>query len=168
MQQLNKLTTDYSPSEDRLCLMGQDNAGQVYRLWVTRRLADILFQTLLEWLIQQNTAFAKSDLVQSFEQEKAAQALASQDTVPVSRDSANCSWLVDNIDITRGEDAVLLVFKGLKTEEASVAFRPMELRQWLAINYRVYQAAEWPLTVWPSWIAEQGEPENLPDAVHLH
>ena len=36
--------------------------------------------------------------------------------------------------------------------EYSIGFAPTGLRQWLAIVYRHYESAQWPLEIWPQWI----------------
>jgi len=84
---LTQLTTDYSIEEDRLCLTGRDETGGIYILWLTRRLADRLFHTSVDWLQKQKATHAGSDLIQTFEQEHAVGEIEPQ----VSRAAQNWS-----------------------------------------------------------------------------
>lgn len=99
MPMLTQLTTDYSIEEDRLCLTGRDEAGGIYILWLTRRLADRLFHTSVDWLQKQKATYVGSNLVQTFEQEHAVSEIERQAPVSASTASSSSTWLVNNIDV---------------------------------------------------------------------
>jgi hypothetical protein len=154
MTLLIQLTTEYSTEEDRLCLTGRDEAECVYKLWLTRRLADRLFYTSIDWLQkQQQTTHVRSNLVQTFEQEHAVAEIEPQARVSAPTESSSSTWLVNNVDLCNKKGGgLILVFKDAHDQDASVAFETIELRQWLSICCKVYQAAGWPLEIWPSWM----------------
>ena len=168
MPLLLKLTTDYLENEDRLRLVGQDDGGHVYQLWLTRRLADRLFHSVLDWLKKQNAVHVGSDLFQTFEQDRAVGKIEPLNRVNASSGDGTSSWLINNIDITRGDEAIVLVFKSAGDQEASFALRTKELRQWLSICCKGYQKAEWPMDVWPSWMIDYQEPDMLPATALVH
>ena len=157
MPLLIKLTTEFSETEDRLCLKGRGEDDHIYELWLTRRLGDRLFRAMLDWLQQQNAALGSNDLFQTFEQEKAASNL--EPTEAVKAESLPIkSWLIHNIDITKAKEGIVLTFKDCADLNASLAMSPTEARQWLAICFHHYQKAEWPTMVWPAWMTSDKEP----------
>lgn len=169
MKLLTKLTTEYSEHEDRLCLTGQDSAGNVYRLWITRRLADRLFANLVGVLDKRTAGKVGADLMQSFAQEQAVQAIEPQEKVAMSEGlEAPASCLVDNVDITPTDAGLLLVFKQGSDPAASIGFVSAELRQWLFICRNVYKTADWPMVVWPDWIDGDGELSTAAGNVAVH
>lgn len=152
MHLLTQLTTDYSTEEDRLCLTGRDETGCIYELWLTRRLADRLFHASTDWLQKQKATHVESDLIQTFEQEHAVGEIEPHARVSASTESSLSTWLVNNVDIIMSAEGLALIFKDAHDRYVSIAFQTIELRQWLSICCKVYQAAEWPLEIWPSWM----------------
>ena len=165
---LVKVTTHYSDHEDRLCLTGQDADEHVYEMWLTRRLADRLFSLLIDWLEKQKTGQTGSDLIQGFEQERAVGHIEPQAKVSATTDQQHVKWLIDNIDITKGDDALVMTFKASTDQEASLAMKTIELRQWLNICSNAYKQADWPLTPWPHWINLDRIPDTIPDLAQIH
>src|SRR5690554_6134022 len=122
-QPLHRVTTQYVANEDRLRLAGQLANGHTCVLWITQRLANRVLGHLLQWLEQRPIAASSDDApasaaaanpqrrteLQRFAQQSAAAGIPKQQAVTI--DEAHCSYLVDNIDLTRGEQAVRLVFK---------------------------------------------------------
>ncbi len=158
---INRMTSRYSPEEDRLCLLseyadpdlGENNSAT---LWLSQRLLLRLVPVLIECL--QLGAKSLYAGVQDFAQQKAC---AEQVYEPaVVEKQTSLSWLVKEVDIQHGENSVGLVFKGTQGESAQLILSEVQLRQWLAILYGQFCCAEWPRDTWPKWI----EPE-LTEAV---
>ncbi|MCV6577308.1 MAG: hypothetical protein OIF58_16420, partial [Cohaesibacter sp.] len=163
-----RITTDYSFQEDRIQLVGHDEAGQVYQLWLTRRLSDRLLALLIEGLDPQDKATYSLDMMQSFEQEKAVHQIEATAPVTLSNEQAPLCWLVNNVDITRSPEGVVLVFKDDGDLEATLPLQVIELRQWLSICYKIYKTAEWPMRLWPAWITPDYGVSAQSDSVPLH
>lgn len=170
MADLQRITTQYIESEDRLRLAGElvDGAPQV--LWLTQRLLQRLLPVLFKQLQGQgagaDTSYA--DLLHSFAQQSARAELVPQPPVQVSPSSA--AWLVLSVDIAPSDGGVRLTFKGepdQPDQQASLALTALPLRQWLGILHDAYGTAEWPLQVWPQWLQESSAPAAAPAAL-LH
>lgn len=147
---LQRLTTVYIPAEDRIRISAEDNSGRVVVLWLTQRIMKRLVPTLVEWHEKRMGNLIGADIRQSFAQTSAASRLAPQP--PVDSEASVDAGAVESIDIKRGADAVLLVFKTRRIEPAEVAFSDLTMRQWLDIVYRVCAAAEWTSIPWPAWV----------------
>lgn len=159
MAALQKITTTYSESEDRLCLAGQNAAGDTTTLlWLTQRMANRLVQTLTEWLeteVDGKLAAMPSDLRQAWVQETAMRQL--EPTTPVRVAQGAMTLLVLAVDLTRDGQRYRIVFRcpdGEAENDPSLSLSSTELRQWLAILRSLYQAAGWPLASWPSWMEQ--------------
>ncbi len=170
-QPLHRLTTQYVATEDRLRLAGQLADGQACVLWLTQRLANRALGHLLQWLEQRPMVASSDDTptpvapanpqrqteLQRFAQQSAAAGIPKQEAVAI--EEPHCTYLVDNIDLTRGERGVRLVFKppvdsGLPV--CSLTLGADALRQWVTIVYRQYRLAGWNLQGWPEWMKERG------------
>jgi hypothetical protein len=88
----------------------------------------------------------------SFAQQAALQEMTPQP--PVAAGPASVSWLVREVDIRPGAEALHLTFKNATAQQVSVHFVGNALRQWLAILHHAYGAAQWPAEVWPAWMSE--------------
>lgn len=149
---LQRVTTEYVDTEDRLRLSGELPGGQTQVLWLTQRLIERLVPHLCGWLEQQTAAGAPMDLVQEFAQQAAQARLEPQARVQAQAGAQ--SWLVQAIDLTIGEGAITLLFKPeISGAAVSRLTLPAEaMRQWLAIVLAQYQLAQWPLQAWPDWM----------------
>lgn len=174
MTELQRITTIFVDSEDRIRLAGEGAAGQALLLWLSQRLLNRVLPHLCAWLEHQAPATAHSytdaaraEVLQSFAQLAALAALLPQAPVPSHAPSG--AWLVHSVDVTTGEHAVTLTFKaavGETHEPATLTLPEQALRQWLNILHDQYIAAEWPLTLWPEWVAQ---PQSSPThAARLH
>jgi hypothetical protein len=165
MLNLQKITSEYSDTEDRIRITGEDNQGSSVSLWFTARLLSRLLPHLLDWLTEQtentipsakkilNRDDQASDFLQGFAQQAAISDLSPQS--PVQDSSRTLTWLVKEVDIRNTEPAaILLAFKNEQLEEAAIYFQAQELRQWLSILYELWLQTEWPAAFWPSWIVE--------------
>jgi hypothetical protein len=100
-----------------------------------------------------------------FAQQKA---LAAQVPVAPVAPPANAeSWLAERAAISRSRQALTVTFESSDGQAASLFLAPVAVHQWLAIVYRAYRSAQWPMDIWPAWLTENLEPAPLlPRALH--
>ena len=176
MIHLQRITTEYVETEDRIRLSGQAEKNASIVLWLTQRLLSQVISHLLGSIEQQSLNIANTDssnpapassLMQGFAQQLAQAELASE--LPVQTAAAAQSWLVLEVDITLSpEGTLVLVFKreagntALQegAEKATLTLEAKQLRQWLGIVHSQWQKARWPLTLWPPWMDEQASSDN--------
>ena len=177
MAELQRITTQYVETEDRLRLAGENADGEALVLWLTQRLINRLLPHLCAWLERQTPvddthvygAAVQAELIQSFAQQAAVVALAPQ--TPVRSTAQSRSWLVHAVDVTTGDQAVTLTFKDTAATggaPATLTLADLPLRQWLTILHDQYAAAQWPLTVWPAWALDAPSParQAIPAVLH--
>lgn len=167
MTELEKLTSEYIPLEDRIRLNGQISGDRIVTIWLTQRMLTLLIPHLIDWIDKKNKADGKigrsrdetiSDIVQSFAQETAIFNLTKQDQTPVRACGSNDHLLVNSIDITQGDQAIKVGFRSdaihdeLKLIDLTMAHEP--LRQWLHILYAQSREGGWDLRCWPEWMNE--------------
>lgn len=166
MRQLQRVTTEYVDSEDRIRISGACADGALVQLWLTRRLVDRLLPMVLRWL-GSDAGDTRGAIMQEFEQQAARDAMAPLPAVQAQDDS---SMLVQAVDVSGGDSALGLAFRSsIKPDDSPVYQIVLErqpLRQWLSIVHDQYRKAEWPLDVWPAWIVSAGEP--IAPGVPLH
>ncbi len=163
---LDRITTEYIDTEDRIRLSGQYADGAAVVIWLTRRLIQRLVPVLLEWLQQQHrqdVAVPHAEILQGWAQQAARAGLTIQP--PVQATAARSAWLVDSIDFTPAPEGVVLTFKSANDQRAMLTLPAAALRQWLNIVYDAYVRAEWPRAVWPDWISEAAVPVQTPSVV---
>lgn len=139
-----------------------DESGKidVVTIWLTQRLLNLLLPILFEWLQDRSAVASKNpsgdrqtnEFLQGFAQQAATEQIPQQP--PVQSQADTLSWLVREVDIGRGPEGVKLSLKGHNGEEASLSLEQGQLRQWLSIVHNGWVRAEWPKTIWPSWILE--------------
>ena len=175
MAELQRITTEFVDAEDRIRLAGEDAGGDALVLWLTQRLLNRLVAHLCAWLeqriptnIHHYAAAAQAEVIQSFAQQAALAALEPQP--PVQSSVQSRAWLVHSVDIASGDQGVMLTFKAAEAGSpcATLTLQDQPLRQWLNILHDQYQKAEWPLTVWPEWMAAPQPVSAPPHAVILH
>ena len=155
-------------------MSGLNENQEVLTFWLTRRLADRLFVLLLNWLDSRNAGQSGADMLQSFEQQAALSSLAPaappfphrEPRPEAGRLSDNL--LIENVDVTKGDSGVILAFKDASGQEAKLALTLTELRQWLAICCKTYQAANWPMAIWPRWMLPEPEAEARSAITRIH
>lgn len=163
---LQRVTTEYDETEDRIRLCGEREDGTAVVVWLTQRLLRRLLPMLLEWLEQQGADMPRADLLLGLAQQAAQAELAPQQPVQAAPDSA--TWLAQAVDLTRTPGGVGLVFRGDGDgEAATLTLATTPLQQWLGIVHQAYGKAEWPVDLWPEWLREAARPA-LPQATVLH
>ena len=178
---LQKFTTEFIPEEDRLRLSGEVEGGQQVVLWLTQRLLRRVVPHLCAWLEKQPLPGASAARPQALELEReqihhiaqqAAQgALQAQKQAPVQAppDAFNGLVQIVKLETLGGRLQLVLRVEQEPAMEFSVAFAPTGLRQWLGIVYRHYESAQWPLEIWPQWMALRATPgQDQPVSAVLH
>jgi hypothetical protein len=181
MTHLQRITTEYVDTEDRIRLSGEAGKNTSIVLWLTQRLLSNIISHLLELIEKQSPNLANtgssnptptSSLMQEFAQQLAQAELAPE--LPVKATADTQSWLVLEVDITLStEGTLMLVFKHETDKaalqegagKATLTLEAKPLRQWLGIIYSQWQKAGWSLALWPTWMEEQS---SLGTAKPLH
>ena len=163
MPKLQKFTTEYVATEDRIRLSGEIENNGALVIWLTQRLLQRLIPVLTEWLEKQSPGKLPGEIVQSFAQQAARTALTPQE--PVSSTTARASWLASSVDINRSAQAVRLTFRADDEQSAELPLNATHLRQWMGIVHDLHAAAGWPMNIWPEWIRPAAEPD-LPKMLH--
>ncbi|XLZ69844.1 hypothetical protein ABT364_25470 [Massilia sp. SR12] len=163
---LERVTTIFSPEEDRIRIAGARQDGQQVVIWVTRRLLGFLLPHLLDRLDGQFAATAPElrDTMQEFAQQTARSALGESAPVVAAQDDE--VLLASAIDIGQTEVGVLLTFRDGGEKSFSLPLASDNLRQWLHILYQADRAANWQLPQWPAWLT--GETGSAGAALSLH
>lgn len=162
--ELERITTEYVPDEDRIRLVGEVGDGTTVVIWLTQRLLQRLLAVLLQRLEQQSAHTLHAELLQGFAQQAARAELTSQ--APVQADDGNAPWLAHAVDIGQSDLGVSLTFKSADGASASLLLSDQHLRQWLNIVNDVTLLAQWPQDVWPQWLRDSAAPAGKNIVVH--
>lgn len=181
MIHLQRITTEYVDTQDRIRLRGEAEENETIVLWLTQRLLSQVISHLLGLIEKQSLTLGSTDstnptpassLMQGFEQQLAQAELTPE--VPVLTTETAQSWLILEVDISLSpEGTLVLVFKretdnAAPQEDAGKATLTVEakqLRQWLGIVHAQWQQAGWPLALWPTWMDEQA-PSDTASPLH--
>lgn len=160
---LQRVTTEFSPEEDRIRVAGQAEDGQEVVVWLTRRLLGLLLPVLLQHLDQQFATASPEhrDVLQEFAQQSACDALGGAEPVRAGQDAATI--LARDVDVTRAEDSVLLVFRNAAGAACQLPFTDENLRRWMQILYHAERNANWQLPQWPAWLTGENASDFNPD-----
>jgi len=188
MFDLQRITTEYIPAEDRIRIVGKLADSSTITLWITRRLIILLLPYLIEWLQKRMThsalrnrvgadlstashGSALSEVMQGFAQQAAILAMGELDPTPVRAREQGKEHLVRTADIISNDLGVRVVFKfGHADEGDRRYFMTMEqepLRQWLYILHNQTELAGWSISSWPEWItAKERDESHLASSRH--
>lgn len=158
---MRTVTMAFDPTEDRVFMDASDSAGQVERLWLSRRLLDRLIPALtgqLEKLVSFKDETISNAAIQSFAQEKAVLEKAEQS--PISKNENSTTWLVTSVQVGQSNNKFQLRFvneQGVAKEKTIrkrgvFTLEKPNLRQWLNAVFNIYKKAEWNTGVFPDWI----------------
>lgn len=167
MNELNRITTQYIEDEDRIRIIGDVGDHQTVTLWLTQRLLLRAVATICKFM-EGSTASTDiaSHFKQSFAQQTAKALLQPQAAVQVK--NADKQWLITTVDINFHHANTTFIFKGLRTDhQVALTLNDCALRQWLAIIFEQTCKANWPVSVWPDWVAESSS-QTRSDATVLH
>ena len=166
---LSKVSLTYSPVEDRMRMTGRISESEMMVFWLTLRLSQKLVRAVSDFIEKASSIPPGSDpeLVLSFQQSAAMVRKEPSDPVVAGGDTK--SSRVERIDITQRKDVVLLNFFIPGGGSAQLSLSVQNARQWLGILRTQYQAAGWPMDVWPAWIAgatDKRDPVGMSRSVH--
>lgn len=156
MRWLERLTTEYVDSEDRLRLNGNvAGDGKGVSLWLTRRLLERLIPRMARWLETSEDDSPRlapvRPTVQRFAFEAAQAGLAPLPRVAIA--ACDPPWVVHSVDFVFGPAGLRLVFRNADAA-AGIVFTATALRQWLGILQRLSDEAGWSIGAWPGWMRE--------------
>ena len=168
---LQKFTTTYSESQDRIKLTGKSKENAFTTVWLSQRLLIRMLPPLISWaeqIIPVNQPLSNEGraLAQDFAQQNAQSLLVKQAPVETPKEThrsiteAHSSWLAYEIDIMKSSHLLQLIFKNTEKISASLQLNNIQTRQWLFIIYSQWVTAEWKDFGWPLWIKA---PDQTPD-----
>lgn len=160
-QILQRFTTDYVETEDRIRLAGDGGDGAPLVIWLTQRLLRRLLPPLLSWL-EAGGAAAHADVLQAFAQQAARAEQQPQPRVLAAQDSV--CWVAQAVDVARTPAALVLTMRS-GAGSAVLHMDPRLLRQWLGILYEADRKAEWGLA-WPAWLRDGVQPTAANAVLH--
>ena len=171
---LQRITSEYIESEDRIRLTAISDAEEIIILWITQRLLIRLVAHFLGWLEKEAPKVSRSSAVdtgakstlQGMAQQSAVANLQNQSAVTATSESA--ILLVKEIDIKMSEEAAVLVFKYDDDQKAELSFTIQQLRQWLGMIHRLWRLAEWPVSIWPDWMDDNQQPDSVDADSSVH
>ncbi len=165
MKSFITFTTAYDEIEDRISVTGSCQTGDTVQVWLNLRLMQRVLPHIIEWLKKSDrTGGGQADQIHGFKQQSARDALPLQP--PVMPAGNTEKWLVRTLDLNWDARQIDLVFKGIGADQvATIALPLLAARQWLNIVSDLYKMADWPLSVWPDWIAETTTTPAITDIV---
>ena len=153
---IQRLTTEFDFSEDRFKLDALLNSGSTITLWLTQRLFLRLLDRCFSWLQKQKIELLESttevkihDRQSQFLQESDLNELKQEEAVISAVSAPN--FVIQELDIKFESDRISLIFKE-NNDYYGLVFNCQQLRQWLHIVHKKWVNAEWPISIWPSWI----------------
>jgi len=168
MSDVNRFTTKYDLTQDRIQLLVELQDGTVCVLWLTRRLLNYLVPTLFEKLEAgrriKDAPSPQAHAVQKFAQAAAVSGLKKQKPVePPEKIEESRSALVTAVDLKTSPKALSLSFKSGQKLVQSLQLTEPVLRQWLEVVQKQYHAAGWSEALWPDWMLteSQGATQDL-------
>lgn len=165
---LERITTEFSPLEDRIKLVSQVGGEGSITILITRRMLALVLPTLLERvnsavavLPNQRAASAAAESASAagyesmrheFAQLAANEQLAP--AVPVKAVQGGATVLPSAVDLKASKDALILVFRDDSDTMATLALEDVQLRQWLQMLYKCAERqGGWQLPQWPTWLS---------------
>lgn len=148
---LTKVTCSYSEVEDRIRMSAMVKDGEPVVFWMTQRLCNRLVRELtghLGKLVSQSTMIETGLLLSCYQRNAEWQ---HEPSTPVGFGEASLQILPEKVLLSCSAESVALLFPLIKDENAQLQLSLKELRQWMAIVYRAYQNAGWPMDAWPEW-----------------
>ncbi len=127
------------------------DGGSPVVFWLTLRLSVRLVKELASHLERQvsQSALVDTGLLLSCQQRDAE--WQHEPAAPVMSSSASLWVLPEKVGLACSTQHAALLFQLGDGREAQLQMSLQELRQWLAIMYRQFQYAGWPMAVWPAW-----------------
>ena len=166
MRELQRLTSEYVESEDRIRVSGELDSDEIVVMWLSQRLLTRLLPHLFLWLEKQSKQNIPLEIEQSFAQEAARGALKTE--IPVKHLGESNQWLVEAVDLTPSKDVFIMSFRSASGQRENLSLQPVALRQWLGFIHALWALAEWPDNIWPEWISQEAQDPKQSQQSRLH
>lgn len=169
MQKLLRITTKYMEVEDRVRMNAECSDGDYISLWLTQRLLIRLAKNCIEFLDKQPLEVHKIPAAderlhpeaQSIMQQSATTGSQNQEAVVVKNNSQ--SYFIREIDIKHSSEGIVLVFRETEDKQAMLILNFEQLRRWLNIVCSIWRKADWPMEIWPDWVAIPDDHPSIND-----
>ncbi len=157
---LKKVTLAYVPEEDRIAMTAETDDARPVRFWLTQRICRNLYPVLCERLEQATPqrGVIGREMQLSVSQREAEWSFESSE--PVQPQEPPPMFLPLRIDYTFSGDMTALAFPVGNDDRADFRMTMQELRQFMAILYRLFMHAGWPTDAWPSWLSADEPRQN--------
>ncbi len=154
MVKLKKVTLQYIEIEDRIRMLADLDGEERAVFWLTQRLCRRLVPKLVHHLEHSapDSHLVDKGLMLSVQQHDAG--WQQKFSEPVRSTGLSRSVLPEKVDLFCPAGGAAIVFPlDDGGEPARLQMTMLELRQWMAVIYRQFQVAGWPMEVWPQWFA---------------
>ncbi len=160
MLNLKKVTLLYVPNEDRICMTAEPDGRTPVIFWLTLRVCQQLVPVLCGHLERStpDRPVIGREMQLSCTQRDAEWRYESPE--PVERAEAALMYLPSRIDYAFSGDLTGLSLPVGEEETADLRLTMQELRQLMAIMYRLFLQAGWPTDAWPSWFTVDEPGQN--------
>jgi len=159
---LKKVTLNYSNVEDRIRMDAESVQGEVIVFWLTQRLCRELVKSLVSYFNKADMATTGASTRSLPSVQKFLQQTASKNKPRVAAVAAaepQQAVLLDKVQLRTSTRMIQMSLPLAESDQAVLVFSPQEARQWMGILYQQYRRAEWPLEIWPRWIASKMDEE---------
>jgi hypothetical protein len=149
---LTKVTCSYSEVEDRIRMSAMMKGGEPVVFWLTLRMCCRIVRELnlhLERSVSKSALVVDMGLLLSCKQRDAE--WQHKPSEPVNYSKNVLLVLPPKVSLSCSKDGAALLFPLIDGQDAKLQMSLQELRQWLAILYRQFTIAGWPMDVWPDW-----------------
>ncbi len=160
--QLTRITTEYIIEEDRIRLTGEADESETVVIWLTQRLLTRLLPEIFQWLEGQEAASLRPEVLLEWRLRQAREALAPE--TPIRAPHPCMTVLTRSVDLTRGDETLLLRFRGAEDVCATQALAGTPPAPVDTILHDAWARSEWPATIWPEWVrdgAGQAAPQGV-------
>jgi hypothetical protein len=157
---LKKVTLQYVLNEDRICMTAEPDGMKPIIFWLTLHVCRQLVPVLcghLERSTPERPVIGR-EMQLSCTQRDAEWRYESQ--APVETSEAALMYLPSRIDYAFSGDITGLSLPLGEEEKADLRLTMQELRQLMAIMYRLFLHAGWPTDVWPAWFTDDEPGQN--------
>ena len=190
MLTLQRITSEYVATEDRVRLSGITDRGNEVSYWVTQRLLLRLLNFLLDWLethreelerqaaaemlgpmvtkAAKRSARAGEKVSREEASSGGAEEKEGEAGETAEEDKAATAELLFEADIRIAASRITVVFKPRKSEHSQLSLQLDETWQWVAILHTLWKRAEWNLSAWPDWVEEVKAPHPSKSLGYLH
>lgn len=151
MVKLKKVTMQYIEIEDRIRMLADLDGDERAVFWLTQRLCKRLIPKLVHHLEHSapDSLLVEKGLMLSVQQHDAG--WQQKYSEPVRSSGLSRSVLPERVDLLCPAGGAAIIFPLAEGKPARLQMTMLELRQWMAVVYRLFKVAGWSMEVWPQW-----------------